>query len=56
MIIRQPGDLWVLRGVIGGVAEEARTRTFASLTLIRFGFIDSEIVTGREDPSILGCT
>ncbi len=30
MQYRQPGDLGVLRGVAGGVAEEARTRGFAS--------------------------
>jgi hypothetical protein len=35
---RQPGDLGVLRGVDGGYSEEARTRGFASLTLVRFAF------------------
>jgi hypothetical protein len=44
---RQPGDLGVLRGVAGGVAEEARTRGFASLTLVRFAFIVG-IVFPRE--------
>ncbi len=34
----QPGDLGVLRGVEGGVAEEARTRGIASLSLDRFAF------------------
>jgi hypothetical protein len=36
---RQPGDLGVLRGVIHGFSEEARTLGFASLTLVRFAFI-----------------
>ncbi len=35
----QLGDLGVLRGVAGGVAEEARTRGFASLPLGRFAFV-----------------
>ncbi len=35
---RQPGDLGVLRGVAGGVAEEARTRGFASLGSPRVAF------------------
>jgi hypothetical protein len=35
----QSGDLGVLRGVAEGVAEEARTRDFASLTLVRFAFV-----------------
>jgi len=35
---RQPGDLGVLRGVAECVAEEARTRGFASLALARFAF------------------
>ena len=30
---------WVLRGVIDGFSEEARTRDFASLTLVRFAFV-----------------
>ena len=38
--LRQPGDLGVLRRVAEGVAEEARTRGFASLTLVRFAFIN----------------
>jgi hypothetical protein len=37
---RQPGYLGVLRRVAEGVAEEARTRGIASLTFIRFAFID----------------
>ncbi len=36
---RQLGDLGVLRGVILGFSEEARTRGFASLALARFAFI-----------------
>jgi hypothetical protein len=36
----QSGDLGVLRGVAEGVAEEARTRDFASLTLVRFAFVN----------------
>jgi hypothetical protein len=36
---RQPGDLGVFRGVAEGVAEEARTRGFASLTLVSFAFV-----------------
>jgi hypothetical protein len=36
---RQPGDLGVLRGAAEGVAEEARTRGFASLAFARFAFI-----------------
>jgi len=36
---RQPGDLGVLRGVAECVAEEARTRGFASLALVRFAFV-----------------
>lgn len=30
---------WGLRGVAGGVAEEARTRGFPSLVFTRFGFV-----------------
>jgi len=37
--LRQHGDLGVLRGVIHGFSEEARTRSFASLTLVRFAFV-----------------
>ena len=40
MGLRQPGDLGVLREVIAGFSEEARTRGFASLTLVRFAFIN----------------
>ena len=32
---------WVLRGVIDGFSEEARTRDFASLTLVRFAFVEA---------------
>ena len=35
----QPGGLGVLRRVAEGVAEKARTRSFASLTLVRFAFV-----------------
>ena len=48
----QPGDLGVLRGVADGVAEEARTRGFASLSLGRLAFIgvasDLSIVAGWQ--------
>ncbi len=37
--VGQPGGLRVLRDVAGGVAEEARTRGFASLSLGRFAFV-----------------
>ncbi len=37
--LRQPGDLGVLRGVIRGFSEEARTRGFPSLSLGGFGFV-----------------
>jgi hypothetical protein len=40
---RQPGDLGVLRGVIGGFSEEARTRGFAPLTFVRFAFANNEV-------------
>ena len=42
--LRQPGYLGVLRGVAGGVAEEARTRGFASLSFLRFAFIGAILV------------
>jgi hypothetical protein len=42
-IERQPGDLGVLRGVIGGFSEEARTRGFAPLTFVRFAFANNEV-------------
>jgi hypothetical protein len=35
---------WVLRGVAESVAEEARTRGFASLTFVRFAFIARSIL------------
>jgi hypothetical protein len=35
---RQPGDLGILRGAAECVAEEAKTRGFASLALARFAF------------------
>ena len=40
----QPGELGVLRGVAEGVAEEARTRGFASLAFARFAFVAKLIV------------
>jgi hypothetical protein len=43
----QPGDLGVLRGVAEGVAEEARTRGFASLAFARFAFLKTR--TGTQD-------
>ncbi len=43
LMIRQPGDLGVLRGVAEGVAEEARTRGFASPALAGFAFIDANL-------------
>jgi len=54
----QPGDLGVLRGVAECVAREARTRGFASLTLVRFAFIgcNSPLCADRRIASILGCT
>ncbi len=53
---RQPGDLGVLRGVIDGFSEEARTRGVASLTLVRFAFVVRVIVTCGEKLSIPGNT
>jgi hypothetical protein len=56
LIWRQPGDLGVLRGVFDGFSEEARTRGFASLTLVSFAFLDYSVSGALEKPSILGCT
>ena len=39
--VRQLGDLGVLRGVIHGFSEEARTRGFPSPSLGGFGFVVS---------------
>ncbi len=36
---RQPGDLGVLRGVILGISEEARTRGFPSPSFGGFGIV-----------------
>jgi hypothetical protein len=47
---RQPGDLGVLRGVAGGVAEEARTRGFPSLSFGRVGFINFRFVASTPFP------
>ena len=45
---RQPGDLGVLRGVIHGFSEEARTLGFASLTFVRFAFVGcTDVYVGR---------
>jgi hypothetical protein len=40
--VRAARRSWVLRGVIHGFSEEARTRGFASLTLVRFAFIECD--------------
>ena len=55
---RQPGDLGVLQGVVRDFSEEARTRGFASLTLVRFAFVgcNESLCTDEEIASILGCT
>ena len=55
---RQPGDLEVLRGVIDGFSEEARTRGIASLALARFAFIGYGYGLCGSDriESILACT
>ncbi len=50
---RQPGDLGVLRT---NVAEEARTRGFASLSFLRFAFIAERMFPRIMRQSILGCT
>jgi hypothetical protein len=46
---------WVLRGVIHGFSEEARTHGFASPALAGFAFIEASMRHG-ETPSILGFT
>ena len=51
----QPGDLGVLRRVAEGVAEEARTRGFASPALAGFAFVGA-IIRLEQSESILGCT
>jgi len=48
--MRQPGDLGVLRGVNDGFSEEARTRGFAPLTLVRFAFSRPEYCDRRGNP------
>ncbi len=40
-MIQQPGNLGVLRGVIHGFSEEARTRGFPSPSFGGFGFVDT---------------
>ncbi len=54
----RPGDLGVLRGVVRGFSEEARTRSFASLALARFAFIscDYGLSSNGEIASIRGYT
>ena len=53
---RQPGDLGVLRRVAEGVAEEARTRGFASQPFGWFAFVAGEIVRLIRPGSILEFT
>ena len=43
---------WVLRGVAGGVAEEARTRGFASQALAGFAFIAKPMMRQYQKLSI----
>jgi len=38
------------------VAEEARTRGFASLTLVRFALVEQKIIASQKMPSILEFT
>ncbi len=47
-MVRQPGDLGVLRGVDDGYSEKARTRGFASLAFARFAF-PGRIVLSRPN-------
>ena len=56
--VRQPGDLGVLRGVIRGFSEEARTRGFASLSFLRFAFFgcNPALCADVKIASILGYT
>jgi hypothetical protein len=49
LLVRQLGDLRVLRGVVGDVAEEARTRSFPSPPFDGFGF--SSYNYSREGPN-----
>ena len=41
---RQLGGLGVLREVVHGFSEEARTRGFASLTFVRLAFVEAILV------------
>jgi hypothetical protein len=50
---RQPGDLGVFRRVAEGVAEEARTRGFASPAFAGFAFIAVRILRCQRTLSIL---
>ena len=54
----QPGDLGVLREVIDGFSEEARTRGFASLSFLRFAFVGCNYALCADGriASIRGCT
>ncbi len=51
----QPGDLGVLRGVVRGFSEEARTRGFASLGFPRFAYVVNccELLIPRYDSNVL---
>jgi len=51
----QPGDLGVLRGVVDGFSEEARTRSFASLTLVRFAFVKTAnfVIKASSDRGVI---
>ena len=53
---RQPGDLGSFGESFHGFSEEARTRGIASLTLVRFAFVDYPVSGTPETSSILGCT
>ncbi len=48
---QQPGDLGVLRGVVEGVAEEARTRGFPSSPFGGFGYIVAATKYSRNLPN-----
>jgi len=52
------GVLSVLREVFHGFSEEARTRGFASLTLVRFAFVGCDFALCGNDQiaSIRECT
>ncbi len=48
----QPGDLRVLRGVVRGFSEEARTRGFPSLALARFAIV---VVVTKHNRRLRAC-